>query len=156
MTSASPVKAFSKGTSVSGWQLAMLGSLVIFYCCAGLLHLYAPEPFLLITPQWVPFPRQVVEATGGCEIAGAIGLLFPRLRRISGIMLALYAVCVFPANIMHAIQDIAVPGLPQSWWYHGPRLAFQPVLVWAALFSGGAIHWPYEASPRRGSGSLQK
>jgi uncharacterized membrane protein len=58
-------------------------------------------------------------------------------------MLALYAVCVFPANIKHALDGIAVPGLPSSWLYHGPRLAFQPVLVWMALYAGGATSWPF-------------
>jgi uncharacterized membrane protein len=64
------------------------------------------------------------------------------VRKLAGIMLALYAVCVFPANIKHALYDIQVPGLPSSWWYHAPRLLMQPVLVWWALFCSGAIDWP--------------
>ena len=77
-----------------------------FYCAAGVLHLYSPEPFLLITPGWVPLPRLVIQATGICEIAGAIALLTSRFRMIAGWLLALYAVCVFPANIKHAIEGI--------------------------------------------------
>ena len=73
-----------------------------------------------------------------------------RLRRLAGIMLALYAVCVFPANVKHAIDGIHLPPAPDSWWYHGPRLALQPVLVWWALFCSGVIDWPFRAkSPRR-------
>jgi hypothetical protein len=34
--------------------------------------------------------------------------------------------------------------VPDSWWYHGPRLAFQSVLVWA-LFCAGVIDWPFRA-----------
>jgi uncharacterized membrane protein len=30
-----------------------------------------------------------------------------------------------------------------SWLYHGPRLAFQPVLIWWALYSSEVIHWPW-------------
>jgi hypothetical protein len=48
---------------------------------------------------------------------------------VGGVMLALYAVCVFPANIKHAIDSVQLPQLPTSWWYHAPRLALQPVLV---------------------------
>ena len=58
-------------------------------------------------------------------------------------MLALYAVCVFPANIKHAFEGIDVPQLPHSWWYHGPRLLAQPVLVWWALFAAGVTDWPF-------------
>jgi uncharacterized membrane protein len=90
----------------------------------------------------------VIFLTGACEIAGSVGLLTVRWRKLAGVMLALYAVCVFPANVRHAFDGIAVPGLPQSWWYHGPRLAFQPVFVWWALFCAGAIDWPLR--PRRG------
>ena len=75
-----------------------------FYLAIGVVHLGAPDAFLPIMPEWVPAPRAVVLASGACEIAGALALLNTRLRRADGIMLALYAVCVFPANIKHAFQ----------------------------------------------------
>ncbi len=128
-------------------RMAMRLAFVVFYTAAGVLHLRSPDAFLPIVPLWVPFPREVVLATGVCEFAGAAGLLVPRLRRLAGIMLALYAVCVFPANIRHAVEGIQVPGLPTQWWYHAPRLALQPVLVWASLFCAGVIDWPFR--PRR-------
>jgi uncharacterized membrane protein len=112
------------------------------YAVAGILHLATPDPFLAITPDWVPAPHAVIALTGLCEIAGASALLTQRLRWWAGIMLALYAVCVFPANIRHAFAHVAIAGMTGSWWYHGPRLALQPVLVWWALFAGGVIDWP--------------
>ena len=118
----------------------------------GIVHLAAPDAFLPIVPNWVPAPRAVVLLTGACEIAGCIGLLVPRLRRRAATMLALYAVCVFPANVKHALEGIHVPPIPDSWWYHGPRLAAQPVIMWAALFSAGVIDWPFGARRRRASG----
>ena len=114
-----------------------------FYAAAGSVHLAAPDAFLPIVPGWVPEPRQVVLATGACEIAGAIGLLTQQFRVLAGYALAAYAVCVFPANIKHAFYDVQVAGLPSSWWYHGPRLAMQPVLVWWALWCSGAVRWPW-------------
>jgi hypothetical protein len=36
-----------------------------------------------------------------------------------------------------------------SWLYHGPRLAFQPVLMWWALFCAGVIDWPFRARADR-------
>jgi uncharacterized membrane protein len=113
-----------------------------FYLVAGIGHLLRPAAFLPILPDWVPLPREVVLLTGLCEIAGALALLTARFRLIAGTMLALYALCVWPANIKHAIEGIQLPPIPDSWWYHGPRLAFQPVLIWWALFCSGAIDWP--------------
>jgi uncharacterized membrane protein len=123
---------------------AMRWLLAAFYFAAGLLHLSRPEGFLPIVPDWVPAPLTVVMVTGLAEIAGAIGLMIPRLRPAAGIGLALYAACVFPANIKHALEGVAVTGLPSSWWYHAPRLALQPVLVWWALEAGGVIRWPFK------------
>ena len=117
-----------------------------FYFVAGIVHLWAPDAFLPIVPSWVPAPRDVILITGLCELAGALALLTPSLRRWAGIMLALYAVCVFPANIKHAVDNIQLPGLPTSWWYHGPRLALQPVLVWWALFCARVVDWPFRRS----------
>jgi uncharacterized membrane protein len=124
----------------------MLGVMAVFYLAAGVTHVLAPDGFLAITPDWVPFPRQIVLVTGLCEIAGSIALMTRRLRYLAGVMLAIYAVCVFPANIKQAIEGINVPPLPNSWWYHGPRLAMQPVLVWWALFCSGVIDWPFAAN----------
>ena len=129
---------FLKARAIARCVLAFL------YVVAGIFHLSTPGPFLLITPDWVPFPRQVILATGLCELAGASGLMIPRLRRAAGIGLALYAICVFPANIKHAFIGLPA-GQPQlGWWYHGPRLALQPVIIWWALFAGEVTVWPFQ------------
>jgi uncharacterized membrane protein len=126
-------------------RAAMRWALAAVYMFAGVLHLAMADKFLLIVPDWVPLRYDTVIVTGLCEIAGSFALLWSRTARLAGIMLALYAVCVFPANIKHAVEGIQVPGLPNSWWYHGPRLAFQPVFVWWALFCVGLIDWPARA-----------
>jgi uncharacterized membrane protein len=116
----------------------------LFYLAAGIIHLRSPQDFIAITPHWVPDAPLVIALTGMAEIAGALALmLVPRLRQAAGIGLALYAICVFPANINQAIYDIPIGGQHLSWWYHGPRLLFQPVLVWWALWVGNVIEWPF-------------
>lgn len=123
--------------------------LVLFYFVAGVAHLRSPSGFLTITPDWVPYPAQVIAFTGFAEILGAIGLLIPRAklswaRPAAGIGLALYALCVWPANFNHALNNIAFPGgEPLSWWYHGPRLAAQPLIIWLALWVGEVTDWPF-------------
>ena len=123
--------------------------LALIYIGFGCLHVAAAKAFLPIMPPWIPFPREVIIFTGVCEILGGQGLLLPFVRRLSGVMLAIYAVCVFPANLYHAFAHVHVPPLPDSWWYHGPRLLAQPVVVWWSLFAAGVIDWPF-ARPAAG------
>ena len=119
------------------------------YLVAGFAHLRFPAPFLSITPEWVPRPELVIAATGVAEILGATALVaIPPLRRAAGICLALYAVCVYPANIKHAVDAVSVHGASAWWPYHAPRLAFQPVIVWWALFAGGLTSWPFGGKTR--------
>ncbi|MER2248511.1 DoxX family protein [Methylorubrum podarium] len=129
--------------------------LIGLYGVIGIVHLAATDRFLPIMPDWVPAPRLVVIGTGLCEIAGALALFVPRLRRLAGLMLALYAVCVVPANIKQAVEGIAVPPIPDTWWYHGPRLALQPVMVWWALYAVHAIDWPF-AVRRKSPGAAKR
>jgi len=142
----SPPPAWSDGPRPHALanQIALGLRLVLaaFYVAAGVLHIASPGGFVKIVPPTIPAPGAVVAFTGVCEIAGAIGLLVPKTRMWAGRMLALYALCVWPANLYHALAGVHVPPLPDSWWYHGPRLVFQPVLIWAALFAGGAVRWP--------------
>ncbi len=124
--------------------------LAIFYFVAGVLHLASPAPFIAITPHWVPAIPLVIALTGMCEIAGAAALVQARdarLRRAGGIGLAVYAVCVFPANINHMMIDLAsghgLAGHGLGLAYHAPRMVLQPLLVWVALWVGGVVDWPW-------------
>ena len=126
--------------------------LALAYAAAGYLHLVAPDGFLRITPVWVAFPDAVVYWTGIAEILGAAGLVQPfskRLRHAAGIGLALYALCVFPANINHFIMDMEEPGAGLGLVYHIPRMFLQPILIWLALWVGGTTDWPFRREPRR-------
>lgn len=125
--------------------------LTLFYFAAGVIHIATPAPFLTIMPQWVPAPEAVVFWTGIAELLGAIGLaqsLSLPLRRAASVGLALYAVCVFPANINHFIFDLAKPGHGVGLAYHVPRMFAQPLLVWLALWTGGVIEWPWKRRTR--------
>jgi uncharacterized membrane protein len=123
--------------AVMRWILAAL------YAAAGIAHLWAPEKLLAITPSWVPFAPQVILFTGLCEIAGAIALVTKPRRWGAGVALAAYALCVWPANFKHAIDGIDLPYIANSWFYHGPRLALQPVIIWWALYSAEVTDWPW-------------
>ena len=109
-----------------------------------------PAPFLGIMPPQVPFPATVIFLTGVAELLGAVGLaqgFSPRLRRAAGIGLALYALCVWPANIQHMINDLSSAGGLDTGGlglaYHIPRMVAQPIIIWAALWASHAIDWPF-------------
>lgn len=126
--------------------------LAALYALAGYFHLAQPAGFLAITPHWVPGPALVVWWTGIAEIAGAAALAqpwSPKLRRAAAIGLALYAVCVFPANINHFAIDMTRTDGGWGLAYHVPRMALQPVLVWLALWTGGVTNWPFARRPIR-------
>jgi uncharacterized membrane protein len=129
------------GRAILRWVLAL------FYIGAGIAHLAVPEKLLMITPAWVPFAPQVIFLTGLFELAASAALVTKtRLRWWAGVTMALYALCVWPANVKHALDGITMPYIGNSWWYHGPRLAFQPVIIWWALYSAGVIDWPWRRS----------
>lgn len=125
--------------------------LALFYAVAGYFHLAAPGPFVKIVPAWVPAPAAVVALTGVAELLGAAGLAQPwsaNLRRAAGWGLALYALCVWPANFHHMALDLARPDHGWGLAYHIPRLLAQPLIIWAALWAGEATDWPFARARR--------
>ena len=129
-------------------RILLILLLAAVYIPFGMLHLSAPNSMLPIMPPGLPFPKAIILFTGGCEIAGGIGLLIPLTRKLAAVMLSIYAVCVWPANLYHAFWHVHVAPLPDSWWYHGPRLAFQLVLIWWPLFAAEVIDWPFGSRRR--------
>ena len=123
-------------------RTAMRWLLAAFYALAGVIHLARPAPFLTIMPAFVPAPEAVVLWTGVAEILGAIGLVQPvskPLRRAAGWGLALYALCVWPANINHFMLDMARPDGGLGLAYHVPRMIAQPVVIGLALWVGECL-----------------
>lgn len=118
-------------------RLGVRALLAALYGLAGYMHLVKPEPFLSITPEWVPYPEAVIWWTGIAEILGSIGLLQPvskPLRQAAGFGLALYALCVWPANINHFAMDMAREDGGLGLAYHVPRMFAQPLVIWLALW----------------------
>ena len=126
-------------------QAGLRWLLSVFYAFAGYMHLANPAPFLAIMPGWVPAPQTVVFWTGIAELLGAAALVQwanSSLRWAGAVGLALYAICVFPANIHHFALDMARPDGGLGLGYHIPRMIAQPVLVWLALWTGDVTDWP--------------
>jgi uncharacterized membrane protein len=142
----------SSGASSGVARAAMRWMLAALYVAAGIAHLWAPDQLLAITPSWVPLAPQVIFLTGVFELVVSGALLTRPLRRWAGIAMAIYALCVWPANFKHALDGIDLHYVSSSWLYHGPRLAFQPVIMWWALYCAGVTDWPWRR-PAVGAGS---
>lgn len=113
--------------------------LAIFYSAAGYFHLATPETFIRVTPAWVWNPAAIVFLTGLYELAAVVALLIPRTRKLAGIALSLYAICVYPGNVEHAVQDLSGASTGLGWLYHAPRLFAQPLIVWWSLYAAGVV-----------------
>jgi uncharacterized membrane protein len=134
--------------SLDDWRTCMRWGMAVALWLAGIDHFASPERYVAMMPAFVPLPYQVALFTGACEIAGGIGLVVPQLRRLAGIMLAIYFCAVFPANIKNAVEGLTVEGLPAAAWYYWVRLLFQPLVIWWALYAATVIDWPLRARER--------
>ncbi|PTM58413.1 DoxX family protein [Desmospora activa] len=99
----------------------------------GVSHFVMVEPFVEMIPVWLPYPFWINMGAGVVELLLGLGLLFKRTRKVSGWLLAVFFVLVFPANINNAIYGNEIPGgLNNIPYYPWIRLLFQPVyIVWA-------------------------
>ena len=94
----------------------------------------------------------LVWLTGATEIAGGLALVGPQslyerlglpgLRPLVGWLLAVQFALMVIANVNVALTGGGVDGLGGGSWYFWLRPAFQPLIVWWALYASGAIDWP--------------
>ncbi len=106
--------------------------LAALFTFAGVMHFVRSELFVQAMPDYLPEKLLLTQITGIAEIAGAAGLLVRKFRRISGICLAIFLVCVFPVNIDMALHPEKFPSLPIiGLWL---RLPLQALFIWATLW----------------------
>ncbi|WP_018619948.1 DoxX family protein [Spirosoma luteum] len=108
---------------------ALLATAFMFVL-VGLLHLRKPEQLTYMVPTFMPNARLLVLLSGGAEIIGGIGLLFPATSVWAAWELIILLVALFPANINVAVHHLPAPGgLPAKPWYTWSRLLFQPLYI---------------------------
>lgn len=122
--------------------LRMRAGMAVVLLFTGTDHLVNTWRYLPMMPDAVPWPREIVLFTGLCEMLGGMGLLWHRTRRLAGMMLAIFFVCVLPANIKAAWQGIQILGLEAPSWVYWARIPLQAVVVWWALYAARVVSWP--------------
>lgn len=78
------------------------------FTSAGVAHFTKPDFFEAIVPDWFPNARLTNRISGAAEIALGLGLLVPRMRRLSAYGLIALLIVVFPANIDMAVNRVEV------------------------------------------------
>ena len=82
---------------------------------AVLLHFGRSEVTASIIPPVFPARQFLVLLTGVFEIAGALGLFVPSLRRPAAFWVAIMMIAIFPANVYAAgkvVGGLRMPGVP--------------------------------------------
>lgn len=117
---------------LQSWRAATLFALAAMLFFTATAHFTTmKEDLVRMVPSWVPNPPLIVFATGILEIAGGIGLLIPRTRRIAGIALILFFIAVFPANVHAARSGVSLGGSPAtSLWLRAPMQILFIILTW--------------------------
>jgi uncharacterized membrane protein len=121
---------------LSSWRDAGLGALAIMFLFTSTAHFSGMKHDLAaMMPEPLPDGLWIIYLTGLFEIAGAIGLLVPRTRRLAGICLVLLLMAQFPANVNAALNDIPLGGEPPTpLWLRTPmQLLFVAMVWWSAI-----------------------
>lgn len=84
-------------------------------------------------PKWLPYPEAMNIISGLAEMAGAIGVLIPRLQRLTGWCLVALLIAIFPANINVALNGW--PGVSIPAWALWARLPLQFALLYWVYFA---------------------
>jgi uncharacterized membrane protein len=93
------------------------------------MHFVIPKAYRRIVPPYIPAPEAMVYASGVAEIAGGVGLMLERPRRLAGWWLVGTLLAVFPANVhmaLHPEEFKRIPGGARTLW---ARLPVQGVFI---------------------------
>jgi uncharacterized membrane protein len=113
-------------------KTALRWLLTLFVGGAGVGHFVVSADFIRMVPAWLPAPALLVYVSGVCEIAGAVGLQSPRLRRWAAYGLIALFIAVFPANVNMAVHHLSPGRFHAEPWQLWARLPLQALLIaWA-------------------------
>ncbi len=121
---------------LSSWREAGLIAVVIMFLFTGSTHFTAMKhDYAAMLPSPLSGNLGIIYLTGVLEIAGALGLLVPRTRRLAGICLVLYLLAVFPGNVYAAVNEVPFRGEPPTpLWLRTPiQLFFIGMVLWTAV-----------------------
>ncbi|MBC9934858.1 DoxX family protein [Chitinophaga qingshengii] len=123
------------------WQFILSGNLGMccMLCFTALGHFLFPKGMTMMLPPGIPLKTEMIYVTGVMEIVMGILLMVPAQREKTGIILILFLVLIFPANIYAAVKHVNLgkatfdgPGLAYLWFRVPEQLLF---IAWVYFFS---------------------
>jgi uncharacterized membrane protein len=126
-------------------RIAGLVFITLWFLIGGIGHFTGTRFFVAIVPPYVPAPLLMVYVSGAFEIAGALGVWIPNLRRWAGLGLFVLTICVTPANIYMWQHPDLFPNISPT--LLALRLPVQ-VLLLALIWWATEIHWPQKSAAK--------
>lgn len=133
---------------LSSWRAAGRGALAVMFLFTGTSHFTSMKyDFAAMIPPPLPNDLWVIYLSGVFEIAGAIGLLIPRTRKLAGTCLVLLLVALFPANVYAALSEVPLRGEAATpLWIRTPMQVLYIGMVWWTSIKAPTKE---DGSPRR-------
>jgi uncharacterized membrane protein len=120
---------------LASWLTSLRWALAVMFAVTASAHFGSQRADLIgMVPPLFPRPDLIVTLTGIAELAGAIGLLLPRLAPWAAGGLALLLLAMFPANVYAALEGLSIDGRPVT--PLGPRTIMQLVFLAAVGVAG--------------------
>jgi uncharacterized membrane protein len=99
---------------------------------AGIFHFVAPETYLMMMPDYLPWHLPLVYISGVFEIVLGIAVFIEPVRALAGWGLVALFVAVLPANLWMATEGVQPPGMEMSPTMAWLRLPMQLLLMYWA------------------------
>ena len=131
------------GTKIfeGNWNLLFSGNLgmAVFMIFTGFAHFKFQKGMALMIPEFIPAKMFWVYFTGLFEILAAIGLMIPSIRELTSILLIIFLILVFIANVYSSRMkvnlfkaDYSGPGMA---YLYKERIPMQIILItWTWYF----------------------
>lgn len=111
-------------------------ALAAMFVMTGISHFVMSDDMIRMLPDQVPARIWIIYLSGAVELLFAIGLLIPGCSRLTGKMIILFLLLVFPANVYAAFNSVEFGGNVNGPLYLLFRAPLQVLLIlWAWFFA---------------------
>jgi uncharacterized membrane protein len=122
----------------SRFSTSLIGrvAMAVMLLVTGVAHFTSTDAMMEMMPDIMPIKRELVYFTGVCELAGAIGLVWPPTSRLASILLIVFFVAVLPANIAGSLKQVNLGGMEYGSAYLLFRVPLQILFIWWVWYFG--------------------
>lgn len=128
------------------WNLLFSGNLgmAVFILFTGFAHFKFQKGMAMMIPDFMPAKMFWVYITGIIEIAAGVGLMIPSIREVTAVLLIIFFVLVFIANINSSRKKVNIfkgdytgPGMT---YLYKERIPMQIILIAWTWYFGIYLH----------------